>query len=373
MANEHANIRIRELSRKLMEGTISPKEEEELTRWLNHDDGETLDIPADFAASREIHEKRIKKAISDRIRPNRTQRRLIITSAAAAVLLVAMIAYQLFTPSAIVDKKTSIAVTDPLPAGNKAVLTLGNGDQVILDDMATGARLDQAIKEDSGMLSYQHTTSATVQINTLATPRGGKFTITLPDGTRVWLNAASKLTYPTAFDKNERTVELVGQAYFEVAQMANQPFHVKAGGLHIKVLGTSFDIMAYPDEKHINTTLVTGSVQVINGLAIKQLKPQQQAVADLNTGTLAVKTGNIDKTLAWKNGLFIFNDADFEGVLREISRWYDIEFINLAGNSNELYGGSISRNAKLSDVLKLLSTASSLHFKTEGRQVTILP
>lgn len=372
MANEHANTRFQELSRKLLEGSISPEEEAELAQWLNQDDGEILDVPADFAGNRDMHEKRIWTAIAGELKPKTIQRRLWV-AAAAAVLLLGVIGYKLLTPSKSVNKEALYLAQDHLPAGNKAVLTLGNGEQVVLDNMATGSRLDKAIKEDSGTVTYLNTPTDAVQINSLATPRGGRFTITLSDGTRVWLNAASKLTYPTAFNGNERTVELLGEAYFEVAKAANRPFRVKAGALSINVLGTGFDVMAYPDEKYIHTTLVEGSVQIDDGHTIKLLHPEQQAVADLKAGTLAVKAANIDQTLAWKNGLFIFNNADFEGILREISRWYDIEFINQAGNNNELYGGSISRNAKLSDVLKLLSTASSLHFKIEGRKVTILP
>lgn len=373
MANEHGNTRLQELSRKLLEGTISPEEEEELAQWLNHDDGQLLDIPAGFADSRDNHEKRIWKAISGELRPKTLQKRLLIASAAAAVLILAVVGYTLLKPSAPVSKEGQYLVQDALPAGNKAILTLGNGEQVVLDSMATGSRLDQAVKEDSGRLTYLDAATDIVQINSLATPRGGRFTITLPDGTRVWLNAASRLTYPTAFKGNDRTVELLGQAYFEVAKAANRPFRVKVGKLNVNVLGTSFDIMAYPDEKNVNTTLVEGSVRVDNGNTMKLLQPQQQAIADLKAGLLTVQKADIDRTLAWKNGLFIFNNADFEWVLREISRWYDVEFINMAGNSNELYGGSMSRNAKLSEVLHLLSTASSLHFTIEGRKVTILP
>lgn len=373
MANEHANIRIQELSRKLLEGTISPEEEVELAQWLNHEDGAVLDIPAGVADSRSSHEKRIWKAISREVKPDTVGRRLWIASAAAAVLILMVSGYLLFSPSTPVKKNVEYLVQDYMPATNKAILTLGDGRHVELDSMATGARVGLVVKEDSGRISYKDALSAVAQINSLATPRGGRFNITLHDGTRVWLNAASKLTYLTAFGSSERTVELTGEAYFEVAQDADRPFRVKVNGLRVNVLGTSFNVMAYPDESSVNTTLVEGRVQVSDGKASRLLQPHQQAVADLKTGRITVMDADISKALAWKNDLFIFNNADFEWILREISRWYDIEFVNLAGKNNELYGGSISRNAKLSDVLKLLSTASSLHFTIEGQKVIILP
>ncbi|MBV7529455.1 FecR family protein [Chitinophaga sp. sic0106] len=361
------NERYQVLSRKLLERTITPEEEQELAQWLNQDDGEILEIPAAIAASQDVHEKKIWQAIRQEVRPKR--RLLLVSSAAAAaMLLLVAIGYILKAPPA---EKQAIA-QELLPAGNKAVLTLGNGQQVVLDSLATGARLDQAIKADSGSLTYLRGTNGPVQTNTLTTPRGGRYNVVLPDGTVVWLNAASKLTYPTAFTGTDRTVALQGQAYFEVAKDASRPFYVNAGEVNVKVLGTTFDVMAYPDEKQINTTLVEGSVQVANSHATKLLHPRQQAIANVGAGTLTLQPANIDKALAWKNGLFIFNNADLESILREIARWYDVEFINLAGNSDELYGGSISRNKNLPDVLKLLGAYGSHQFKIEGRKVTVL-
>lgn len=374
MANEHPNTRFQELSQKLLEGTISPMEETELAQWLNEDDGQELKIPADFAESRDIHKKRIWNTISGKVRPRTLQRRFLVATAAAATLLLGIVGYKLLSFSPPVGKtETKYVSQDRLPAGNRAVLTLGNGQQVVLDSMASGSQLGLAIKEDSGRLTYLNAATDIAQINSLTTPRGGKFTVTLSDGTLVWLNAASKLTYPTTFSGKERIVELQGQAYFEVAKDASHPFKVKAGKLNINVLGTSFDVMAYPDEKSIYTTLVEGSVQVQDNNRVKLLLPQQQAVADLKEGTLLVQSVNTDKALAWKNGLFIFNNADFESLLREIARWYDVEFINLAGKNDELYGGSISRNKNLSDVLHLLGSYGSHQFKIEGRKVTVLP
>ncbi|RAJ08266.1 FecR family protein [Chitinophaga skermanii] len=372
MANEQANDRYEALSRKLLEGTITQEEREELAQWLNDDDGQVLDLPADFVASREAHEARMWKNIAKATQPRTLQRRIRVISAAAAVLLVAVVGYKYLLPSS-PTPATQLLANDHLPAGNKAVLTLGNGEEVVLDNMALGSHLDQAVKEDSGRLTYLYASADVAQINSLSTPRGGRFNVTLPDGTNVWLNAASKLTFPTVFNGKERIVELQGQAYFDVTQDANRPFKVKVGTVNVHVLGTSFDIMAYPDEQQIKTTLVTGSVQVQSAKEHTLLHPAQQAVADVTAGTLTVQPANLDKTLAWKNGLFIFNNADLASIVREISRWYDVEFINLAGDSKELYGGSISRKKNLSDVLQLLSAYGSHQFKVEGRKVTILP
>lgn len=363
--------RYQALSRKLLEGTISPEEQQELAQWLNQDDEQTLEVPAAIAPSRSSQESRMWKHIKKEVQPKGRRRRLYIMSAAAAAILLLIVGYKLRLPQA--PAPLTATARDVQPAGNRAVLTLGNGTQVVLDTLSTGAQLDRAVKSDSGRLTYQPGTTGTVQMNTLATPRGGRYTVVLPDGTLVWLNAASKLSFPTAFTGNDRTVVLQGQAYFEVARDASRPFFVQAGEVKVKVLGTSFDVMAYPDEQNINTTLVDGSVLVESGNQVKQLIPAQQAAANRQTGMLQVQPTNIDKALAWKNGLFIFNNADLESILREIARWYDVEFVNLAGKSNELYGGSISRNKNLSDVLKLLGAYGAHQFKIEGRTVTILP
>lgn len=383
MEKPHSYDRFRELSKKRMDGTITPEEADELALWLNEDDGHALEVPASFASSRSAHEKRMLLGIEERIgRVVPMRKRLLWAASAAAVLLFLLTGgYFLLRPA----KSAYSAATpriypenDRLPASNKAVLTLGNGKQIVLDSTMTGPLVNVdgllPIKLDDGRLIYTaHEPSVAVQFNTLSTPRGGQIRLSLPDGSEVWLNAASTLKYPTAFTGKDRVVELEGQAYFEVAKNAAQPFKVKAGKMEVKVLGTHFDVMAYADESSINTTLVEGSVQVSEGNNMKLLRPRQQAVVNSLQGTIAVQPVNVDNVLAWKNNMFIFNNASFGTILREIGRWYDVDIVNKAGNNDELFGGSISRKKNLSDVLKLLGAYGLHHYTIEGQKVTILP
>ncbi len=262
------------------------------------------------------------------------------------------------------------------PGGNKAVLTLADGSVVTLD--SAGKQVIRqggvAIQQQNGQLSYaSQPTDGSVHFNKLTTPRGGQFKIVLPDGTRVWLNSASMLRYPTAFTGTERSVELDGQGYFEVAANAQQPFKVKVHDMEVQVLGTDFDIMAYRDETTINTTLLTGSIQVKEGNAKQLLRPGQQAVMNNLDHQLTVRTANIREVTAWKNGLFVFNDMALPAILREVARWYDVEIVYKTSPGAELYGGGIGRNLQLADILALLEGNGYNHFRIEGRKVIVLP
>jgi ferric-dicitrate binding protein FerR (iron transport regulator) len=262
------------------------------------------------------------------------------------------------------------------PGGNKAVLTLADGSVVTLD--SAGKQVIRqggvAIQQQNGQLSYaSRSADGGVHFNKLTTPRGGQFRIVLPDGTKVWLNSASMLRYPTAFTGTERLVELEGQGYFEVAANAQQPFKVKVHDMEVQVLGTDFDIMAYRDETTINTTLLTGSIQVKEGNSKQLLRPGQQAVMNNQDHQLTVRTANIREVTAWKNGLFVFNDMALPAILREVARWYDVEIVYKTSPGAELYGGGIGRNLQLADILALLEGNGYNHFRIEGRKVIVLP
>lgn len=262
------------------------------------------------------------------------------------------------------------------PGGNKAVLTLADGTQVTLDSAGTGTLAQQGginvLKLDSGQLAYQGmgAQGQPMQYNTLTIPRGGQFRLTLPDGTRVWLNAVSSLTYPVAFTGKDRTVELQGQAYFEIAQQPDKPFRVKVRDMEVQVLGTHFDIMAYADEQAINTTLVEGALLVKQGAVTQRLRPGQQAVRNNTTGAFTVQAADVDKVTAWKSGFFEFDDADLTAILRQVSRWYDVEIINETKGETGLFWGRINRQLPLASVLKLLAS-NGVHFKINGNKVTI--
>lgn len=280
---------------------------------------------------------------------------------------------------------TAALVNDAAPGGNRAVLTLADGTHITLDSAQNGALAQQGgikvMKVDSGQLAYEANTlqarGATVQFNTLKTPRGGSYGVTLPDGTRVWLNAASSLKYPTAFTGNERKVILEGEAYFEVAGNAAQPFKVSVAAasadgmpMEVTVLGTRFNIMAYRDEKTINTTLIAGAVKVAQGNTERQLAPDQQAQVSA-TGEIAVRKDiHAADAAAWKNGLFHFQKADLPSVMRQIARWYDMDIV-YEGQPDIRLSGMISRNINVSEVLKLLAS-NGAHFRIAGKKIVVL-
>lgn len=261
---------------------------------------------------------------------------------------------------------------DIQPGSNKAILTLADGSTVTLDSAGNQviSRGNTKISQQNGQLLYSEG-KADAGFNKLSTPRGGQFRVVLPDGTKVWLNSASSLTYPTAFTGKERIVELEGQGYFEVAQNAVLPFKVKVKEMEVQVLGTHFDVMAYTDENAVNTTLLEGTVQVKEGTETRLLKPGQQAV--LKSHAFTVQEADVKKAIAWKSGLFVFNNMALPAILREVARWYDVEIVYETTPSTELYGGGIARNLNLSNVLTLLEASGFNHFRLEGRKVIVLP
>lgn len=267
---------------------------------------------------------------------------------------------------------------DVAPGGNRAVLTLANGTTVVLDSAQNGIVAQQGathvVKLANGQIAYNVTgTAATsMEFNTMITPRGGQYQVTLPDGTRVWLNAASSLKYPVCFNGPERKVDLTGEAYFEVAADVQHPFKVLTNDMEIQVLGTHFNVMAYTDEKNINTTLLEGAVKIVRGEAGHVLHPGQQAILDKQTTMVQLKNADIQQVVAWKNGYFQFDGADLPALLRQIARWYDLDIIYEGAVPDHEFVGRISRNSHLSSVLKALQL-SDIHFRIDGKKLIVLP
>lgn len=277
----------------------------------------------------------------------------------------------------------NVQSTDIDPAGNKAYLTLGNGKRIALTDANNGTIAKQAnvqiTKTADGQLVYTISennsgSSSTLEYNTIETPNGGRYEIALPDGTHVWMNAASSLKYPASFASlKERRVELQGEAYFEVAKDKLHPFIVKTAQQEVKVLGTHFNINSYIDEPEVKTTLLEGSVNItaLNSKNSKVLIPGQQAVVKGND--LKVVDADVDQALSWKNGDFVFVGEDLKAVMRQVARWYDVE-IEYQGNINSSgVVSTISRTKKLSQLLKALQVNQGIHFKVEGRRILVMP
>ncbi|MGE7777286.1 FecR family protein [Chitinophaga sp. NPDC101104] len=260
---------------------------------------------------------------------------------------------------------------DVPPGGNHASLMLANGQVIVLDTAADGQLAQQGgtriSKTQSGEVAYEDEGSNKVFAwNTLTTPRGGQFRLTLPDGTAVWLNAASVLRFPTAFLDSERVVELTGEAYFEVARNASKPFVVKAaGGTDVKVTGTHFNVSAYEGEPSQTVTLLEGAVTVNR----QQLGPGQQAVSQ--NGRIRISPADVEQAVAWKNGYFSFSDAGIKTVMKELERWYDVKVKYETDAADLRFGGGMQRSLPLTSVLKILERYQ-VKFKVEGRVITVI-
>lgn len=297
------------------------------------------------------------------------------------------------TPVGLVNLKDGFK-NDVQPGGNRAKLLLADGTEIVLDNADNGLLCQQGgvkvIKPDNGSIEYKAGAGAgekgAVVYNTVSTPKGGQYMISLPDGSKAWLNASSTLRFPTAFAGENRIVELTGEGYFEVSPVpsdshrrpgeggAKKPFIVKAGDVDVEVLGTHFNVNAYTDEEAIKTTLLEGAVKVIKGNTSGLLKPGEEAQA-FRQGTLkTVKQVDLEQRMAWHNGEFAFRNASIVGIMRQVQRWYDIEVI-YAGkvNKEQSLNGDIPRNVALSQLLKILEATGSVHFQIEGKTVTVMP
>jgi transmembrane sensor len=304
---------------------------------------------------------------------------------AATVLIVFSIGYFALKPGDILPSKHAIAKitvnkNDVMPGGQKAILTLSDGSQIVLDSASNGLLGKQGgtkvIKLANGQVEYAATTLGSTETlyNTMSTPPGGKYELTLPDGSKVWLNASSSIHYPTAFLEKERRVTITGEAYFEIAKNPNKPFIVKIyNGAEVKVLGTHFNIKAYTDEDEIKTTLLEGSINIHNGSQNNLLVPGNQAKIDKN-GILKVEANaDLEEAVAWKNGNFQFNSADVTSVLKQAARWYNIEVVYSGKPSTEnRFTGKIPMSVNLSRLLKWLEY-SDVHFKLDGRKLIVSP
>ncbi|RPD38705.1 FecR family protein [Chitinophaga barathri] len=328
--------------------------------------------------------EQIKERIAGMEAEMRPARPRIRYWAAAAVLLVLLSAGAYLLNR---QPQQTIAVkpaTDTLqheigPGGNKAVLTLANGATILLDEAADGTLAQQGgsnvVKLGNGQLAYVGGTGETGgnMYNVIATPRGGQYRIALSDGTQVWLNAASSIRYPAVFSGDERKVEITGEAYFEVAKNEKKPFKVAINkSTEINVLGTHFNVNAYEDEQDIRTTLLEGKVSISVFQNQQVLKPGQQGTVIYgNTGGF-VKVQDVDteEAVAWKKGMFCFKNADLRTVMRQLSRWYDVEVAYEGGNNGAVFEGKIQRELNLSDVLEALRK-NNVQFRIEGRRIIV--
>lgn len=304
---------------------------------------------------------------------------------AASLLLIVSISLYLFYPKKITQQ---VVITETKksvikPGGNQAVLTLDNGKKIILSDHKEGLLTEQAgiqvYKSKDGMLVYKmdkrKRVKAQTEYNTISTPKGGQYQVVLEDGSKIWLNAASSIKIPTSFGDKSREIEITGEVYCEVAKDPKRPFKVIANKQLVEVLGTHFVINAYPEEKFIKTTLIEGSIKIENTetKVFKIIKPGDQSQIE-EKGDQGIKILQVDVQyeIAWKEGFIMFQNQSLESIMREVARWYNVEVVYKGEIPNASFGGKISKFEDVQKVLEILSDASNVKFKTEGRRIIVM-
>lgn len=388
--------RLRQLLNKYAEKTASLEEEDELFLLLRDDltEEKSKAVLMEMITGEEGLES-FDKETADRILANifhdqqekKVKRLFSVKWMAAAAVIIGLLvgSYFLFLRKSEKPEiaKTSVPKqTDLAPGGNKAILTLADGSTVVLDSAGNGALAVQGntqIIKGNGTLAYNEKQQVGIAQNTLynsvSTPKGGQYQLTLADGSKVWLNAASSIRFPTAFTGKDRIVEITGEAYFEVAHDASKPFIVSVNDMQVEVLGTHFNINSYADEGSMKTTLLQGKVRVTRNGNIAILKPGEQAIVipSKSEGPLTIDhSPDLDEVMAWKNGLFHFNGASLQEVMRQIVRWYDVDVVYQGNIPERKFGGEISRNSNLSQVLKILEE-SKVHFSIEDKKLIVKP
>jgi transmembrane sensor len=379
MKNERAEA----LYKRYLKGNCTPEEQGLVEQWY------LQEIDKRQGIQKEVDEERVKAEIWAAL-PAKTEspapgyRRWYAYAAAVLILLSAGLFFYLKQP----QPGNAVYAAAIAPGGNKAFLTLADGSKISLTDAKNGQLAKQpgiiVTKTKDGQLIYTAAKDAgsgsTSSSNTITTPKGGQYRINLPDGTKVWLNAATSLKYPVQFASAERRVELNGEAYFEVAKNKYKPFKVATAKQVVEVLGTHFNISGYADERSITTTLLEGSVHVFSpetaGKDARQpdgliLKPGQQSV--MVSDRLFVRQADTEEAIAWKNGLFMFSGQDLLTIMKQVERWYDVK-VEFEDNAlkNEVFKGTISRFKDISQLLEVLESTGSVHFKIEGRRITAM-
>lgn len=374
------NVEIDEIFNRRLSGQAQKFDHNLLESWYNDQHAYSGDA---YPISERIEDAMIVWKMLDP-QPVAKRKRLWPRFAIAASLLIATFygGYLVIRQPKSVDDITF--ANSIKPGGNHAYLTLGNGKRILLDDVRNGKVADQPgikiTKVADGTILYtmdetESDAASNPVYNMISTPMGGKYQIQLPDGTIVWLNAASSIKFPASFASHKtRSVVLNGEAYFEVAKDKIHPFEVKARGQNIEVLGTHFNVNAYSDERISKTTLLEGSVKVwpegSTSNFAKTINPGEQA--STGAGGIEIHAVDVDNVIDWKNDEFYFKDMDFKTAMRKIARWYDLEVVYETGVDTSFEpGGWISRKSSISSVLKMMESTGLVHFKAEGRRITV--
>jgi len=390
--------KIRYLLSRHQAGLLSEQEEQEWADLLQNSDYEEIiqeqlmqslqeeaPVPANPTDWSSVLQRVLSVDKTLDSKPDNRQRSIRMWRWSAAAILLLTLAGSIFFLTRKGPNPLATHPTPPrgyiVPGSNRAILTLANGQRVVLNNAANGVLSQQGnvqvIKLDSGQLAYKTGTSteapasSEATYNTITTPRGGQYQIVLPDATKVWLNAESSLRFPTSFRGKERNVELNGEAYFEVASDKEKPFRVMAAQTETLVLGTHFNIMAYGDENAVRTTLLEGSVKMGQGSQHSLLRPGEQAEFDVLHATLTTKKVNTRAAIAWKEGYYYFDRTPVQTVMRQIARWYNVEIVYQGAIPRDEIVGKIPRTAYVSEVLHIMELIG-IHFKIEDRKIIVL-
>ena len=378
--------RVEELSEKWLNGTITKAEQEEYDLWYGSiHDHEVNDLSESDLA--EVQSK-IYQTIQEReglgnrsVKVKRIRLVKRVALVAASIGLISIAASQFYSILSSQHKRENQALlySAIAPGRDRATLSLDNGSVFDLDSLGKGEIFQQSgiriEKNDKGELIYSVLSSSDEQMeilmNTISTPKGGQYRISLPDGSQVWLNAASKLTFPTAFTGESRLIELVGEAYFEVAQNKKLPFRVITPKEEVEVLGTHFNVNSYSEEESSTVALLEGKVKVsLSSSESRVLKPGEQTV--VKAGSMEVYPVDLSEAVAWKNGEFMFHNESMKSVMQKIARWYDVEVVVAPELENVSIWGSVSKYENIKEVLKIIEMTGSVHFSIEGRRIYVM-
>ncbi len=385
--------RIAYLIAGFIRNTLTEKEHQELDDWVNESDHnmqlfedltDERNLEANLEWMDKVQSEQSYQSLKKRGAFEVSRKRIRISPvwiAAASVILVAGIFFIYRYTGKNKSSNNEIAIADTLqlhPGSNRATLTLADGKVIDLTNAKTGiiesGEGSHVNKPADGELVYEGDDSkpGTSLIHTLSTPVGGQYQVRLPDGTKVWLNAATTLKYPSRFDQGERKVEINGEAYFEVAKNERQPFKaLLTDGVEVTVLGTHFNVMDYSNEKAKEVTLLEGSVAISKNENTKKLEPGSQA--SISENEITKRTGiDTEEITGWKNGLFVFHDAPIESIMNQIARWYDAKIVYQA-EIKQQFNATILRSEPLAKLLHLLELNGYVHFKIENKTIYVLP
>jgi len=379
------------LLKKYLSGNCTASEAAEVDHWFDLMDGVPDHISGLTDEERVLMEDKIFERILQNIEAKEHQNLSlrpkksiyswkVLAVAASLFLCLSMVLLWMQYSSSFSPKKSfkSSQSASIRPGGNKAILTLDDGSSLVLTDANLGKVADQydmsVVKTAEGEVSYQKNKGGNpseMVYNTITTPVGGKYSVILPDGSKVWLNAKSSLRFPTSFTGAERGVQMTGEVYFEVVKNPKQPFKVRCGGTEISVLGTHFNVMAYNDEANQKTTLLEGSIHLSSGNFSKLLKPGQQASVNQSTGIEVSNNVDLEAVMAWRNDLFIFKDMEIKDIARQLSRWYDVQVVFKGTPSKIPYTGTIAKDVELSEMLSMLQF-TGLKYELNDHVLTII-